>query len=149
MRARLLFIVTAVAEGVAGLALLVSPALLAKILIGAPFDTLADSVVGRVAGAALITLGLTCWLACNDEQSRAATGLIGAMLFYNLATVLVLAYAGLGSRLFGVGLWPAVGLHALMAMWCLVCLRESLNRSKLDSAGYQDGLEDDLSAREK
>jgi len=129
MRTKLLFIVTAVSEAGAGLALLVSPALLAAILIGAPFDTLADSVVGRVAGAALLTLGLACWLARNDEQSRAATGLIVAMLLYNVATVLVLAFAGLGWRLLGVGLWPAVVLHALMAVWCLACLR--LNRSKL------------------
>ena len=129
MRTKLLFIVTAVSEAGTGLALLVSPALLAAILIGAPFDTRADSVVGRVAGAALLTLGLACWLARNDEQSRAATGLIVAMLLYNVATVLVLAFAGLGWRLLGVGLWPAVVLHALMAGWCLACLR--LNRSKL------------------
>ena len=129
MRTKLLFIVTAVIEAGTGLALLVSPALLAAILIGAPFDTLADSVVGRVAGAALLTLGLACWLARNDEQSRAATGLIVAMLLYNVATLLVLAFAGLGWGLLGVGLWPAVVLHALMAVWCLACLR--LNRSKL------------------
>jgi len=129
IRTKLLFIVTAVSEAGTGLVLLVSPALLAAILIGAPFETLADSVVGRVAGAALLTLGLACWLARNDEQSRAATGLIVAMLLYNVATVLVLAFAGLGWRLLGVGLWPAVVLHALMAGWCLACLR--LNRSKL------------------
>jgi hypothetical protein len=72
MRTKLLFIVTAAIEEGTGLALLVSPALLAAILTGAAFDTLADSVVGRVAGAALLTLGLACWLARNDKQSRAA-----------------------------------------------------------------------------
>ena len=125
MRTKLLFIVTAVSEAGAGLALLVSPVLLAAILIGLPFDTLADSVVGRIAGAALLTLGLACWLARNDAQSRAATGLIVAMLLYNVATVLVLAFAGLGWRLLGVGLWPAVVLHALMAVWCFACLRSN------------------------
>ncbi|HEY0320049.1 MAG TPA: hypothetical protein VGC66_03685 [Pyrinomonadaceae bacterium] len=122
MKTKPLFIVTAVIEVGAGLALLVSPALLASILIGAPFDTSADSVVGRVAGAALLALGLACWLARNDGPSRAATGLIGSMLLYNVAAVLVLAYAGLGWRLFGVGLWPAVVFHALMVVWCLACL---------------------------
>jgi len=129
MRTKLLFIVTAASEAGAGLALLVSPALLAAILIGAPFETLADSVVGRVAGAALLTLGLACWLARNAEQSRAATGLIVAMLLYNVATVLVLAFAAISRRLPAVGLWPAVVLHALMAVWCLTCLRS--NRGKL------------------
>ncbi len=130
MRTKLLFIVTAVIEVGAGLPLLVSPALAVSVLIGAPFDTSADSVVGRVAGAALLALGLACWMARNDEQSRAATGLIVSMLLYNAAAVVVLAYAGLGWRLFAVGLWPTVVLHALMAVWCLACLRESLNRNK-------------------
>jgi hypothetical protein len=130
MRTKPLFSVTAVFEAGTGLALLVSPALVASVLIGAPFGTLADSVVGRVAGAALLALGLACWLARDDGPSRAAAGLIGSMLFYNVATIVVLAFAGLGWRLIGVGLWPAVVLHALMAVWCLACLRESLNRSE-------------------
>lgn len=118
MKPRLLFIVTAVFEVATGLALLVSPALTVAILIGAPFDTPADSVVGRVAGAALLALGVACWLARNDEHARAATGLIVSMLLYNVAAAAVLAYAGVGLRLFGIGLWPAVVLHSLMAVWC-------------------------------
>jgi hypothetical protein len=90
----------------------------AAILIGAPFETKADSVVGRVAGAALLSLGVASWLARNDEHDRAATGLIVSLLLYNFAAFVVLAYAGLGLRLFGIGLWPAVLLHAVMAVWC-------------------------------
>ena len=119
MKTGLLFIVTAVLEVGIGLALLVSPALAVSILIGAPFETAADSVVGRVCGAALLALAVACWLARNDEPTRAATGLIVAMLFYNVAAFAVLAYAGVGLRLFGIGLWPAVVLHAVMAGWCL------------------------------
>ena len=126
---RTLLIVTAVIEAGTGLALAMSPSAPVAMLLGSSLDTPTGLVVGRVAGAALLSLGIACWLARNDEQSRAATGLIVAMLLYNVATVLVLAFAGLGWRLLGVGLWPAVVLHALMAVWCLACLR--LNRSKL------------------
>ena len=119
MKTRLLLIVTAVLEGGTGLALLVSPALVVSILIGASFETTADSVVGRVAGAALLALGAASWLARNDENSRAATGLIVSLVLYNVGAVVVLAYAGVGLRLFGIGLWPAVVLHAVMAVWCL------------------------------
>jgi hypothetical protein len=67
MRIKPLFMVTAVLEVSTGLALLVSPALVASILIGAPFDTPADSIVGRVAGAALLALGLARgWAAHAD-----------------------------------------------------------------------------------
>ena len=122
MKTKPLFIATTVIEAGTGLALLVSPALLASILIGAPFDTPADSVVGRIGGAALLALGIACWLARDDGQSRAGRGVIAAMLLYNVGAVTVLAYAGIGLRLSGVGLWPAVVLHAAMAVWCLACV---------------------------
>lgn len=122
MKTRPLFIASAVIELAAGLALIVSPALVASILIGAPFDTPADSVVGRVTGAALLALGGACWLARNDEQNRAASGIVSGMLLYNAVVVLVLADAGVVLHLSGIGLWPAVVLHAAMAVWCLVCL---------------------------
>jgi hypothetical protein len=122
LKPKLLFIVTAVIEAGTGVALLVSPAMVASILIGTSFDSPADVVVGRVAGAALLALGVACWPARNDERSRAATGIVAGMLLYNVATVLVLTYGGIGLRLFGVGLWPAIVLHAAMAVWCLACL---------------------------
>jgi hypothetical protein len=122
MKSKPLFIATAVIEAGTGLTLIVSPALVASILIGAPFDTPADSVFGRVAGAALLALGFACWRARDDMLSRSARGLVSAMLLYNVAVAVVLAYAGMGLRLFGIGLWPAVVLHLAMAVWCLACL---------------------------
>jgi hypothetical protein len=38
------------------------------------------------------------------------------MLFYNVAVATLLAYAGLGLGLFGIGLWPTVALHAALAL---------------------------------
>ncbi len=118
-----LFIVTAVIEAGAGLALLVSPAVAVWLLFGTEFDTPAATAVARVAGAALLSLGVACWLARHDEQSRAATGLTATMLLYNTAVVVILAHAGLVSGLVGIGLWPGIVLHVSMAVWCLVCLR--------------------------
>lgn len=122
MKTKPLFIATTVIEAGAGLALIVSPALAASILIGVPFDTPADSVVGRVAGAALLALALACWRARTDELSQARSGIVSGMLLYNAVAVLVLADAGIVLHLSGIGLWPAVVLHAAMAVWCLVCL---------------------------
>lgn len=122
MKTKPLFIATTVIEAGAGLALIVSPALVASILIGVPFDTPADSVVGRVAGAALLALALACWRARTDELSQARSGIVSGMLLYNAVAVLVLADAGIVLHLSGIGLWPAVVLHAAMAVWCLICL---------------------------
>jgi len=67
---RTLLIVTALLEAATGLALAASPSLLISLLIGSPLDTRPGSVVGRLAGIALLTLGSVCWLARNDEQGR-------------------------------------------------------------------------------
>ena len=117
-------ILTAVIEAATGLALIVVPAIVVRLLLGAEISG-ASIPLGRVAGAALLALGVACWLARNDRQSRTARGLVVAMLVYNIVATAVLAFAGIGLGLHGVALWPAVVLHAVMAIWCMVCLRRS------------------------
>ena len=123
MVATKLLIVTALLETATGLALLLSPSLVAAVLLGASLDAPAALVVGRMAGAALLSLGGACWLARNDGPNRALRGLVAAMLLYNCAAVVVLANAGAGVRLVGVLMWPAVALHSALAVWCIACLR--------------------------
>ena len=115
-------IVTAVIEVGAGLALLGFPSAVAMLLLGTPLETSAALTVARVAGAGLLALGVACWFARSDMQSHAAIGLVAAMLLYNAAAVAVLAYAGICLGLHGALLWPAVFLHAAMAVWCAACL---------------------------
>lgn len=117
-----LLIVTTMIEVGAGLALLVVPSAAVALLLGSPLDTPAALTLGRVAGAALLALGVACWLAQYDAQSCAARGLVSAMLLYNLGTVVILGAAGIQSQPAGVALWPAVVLHAAITVWCVSCL---------------------------
>ncbi len=117
-----LLIVTALLEAATGLAFSLSPAMPVSLLLGAALDTPGGLTVARVAGAALLSLGVACWFARDDRQGCAARGVVAAMLLYNVAAVAVLAHAGFGLGLKGIGLWPAVGLHAALAVWCLACL---------------------------
>ena len=114
--------VTAVAEVGAGLALLACPSATVTLMVGAPLETPAALSVARLGGAGLFALGLACWLSREDTQSRAARGLVAAMLLYNVAAVAVLAFASIGFGMHGVALWPVVVLHALLAVWCVACL---------------------------
>jgi hypothetical protein len=123
MTAQQLLIVTALAETATGLMLLVTPQRLIALLLGASLDEPAARVVARIAGAALLSLGCACWLTRKDSQNRAVSGLIAAMLLYNVVAAAVLAHAGASARLVGVLTWPAVALHAGLAVWCIACTR--------------------------
>ena len=118
-----LLTIAAVLEAATGVALLILPALLFSLLLGARLDHPTEVIVCRVGGAALVALGVACWRARLDGRSRAATGIVAALLFYNVAAVVILLDARLGEALGGIGLWPVIVLHAALAGWCFACLR--------------------------
>jgi hypothetical protein len=118
-----LLVVTAGIEVLTGLALVISPGPPILLLSGAVIDTMGGLLVSRLAGAAQLALGLSCWLARNDAQSRAAHGLVAAMLLYNVAAVALLVYASVGVKLSAIGLWPSALLHLALSFWCIACLR--------------------------
>jgi len=115
---------TAIIEAATGLGLIAVPAIVVRLLFDAEI-TGASIPLARVAGVALLALGVACWLARDDTQTRAARGLVSAMVLYNLGAVIILGSAGLGSQSVGIALWPAVILHAAMAVWCVACLRRT------------------------
>jgi len=114
-----LLVVTAVVEGATGLALVALPSRLAMLLLGSSLDAPAALTMARVAGVALVALAAGCWLMRLEGPSRAARSLVAAMAIYHTGVALVLAYAGLGFALSGLGLWPTVVAHAAMTAWCL------------------------------
>jgi hypothetical protein len=93
----------AVGEAATGLALLMAPSLTGQLLLGTGLTGVA-ATVARVAGIALIALGVACW---------PGTPLVG-MLSYSAAVTLYLAYVGLSGSPTGILLWPAVVLHVIL-----------------------------------
>lgn len=112
-----LLIATATIEYLTGLVLVSLPSELASLLLGSTLDSPVALTVARVAGVALIALGIACWIARHDNHSIAAKGLVAAMIVYNVGVLAVLIYAGVGLGLSGIGLWPVVLLHFVMAVW--------------------------------
>ena len=97
-----LLVATAVLEGTTGLALVALPSQLATLLLGSSLDAPAALTLARVAGVALVALAVTCWLARHDGQSRAARGLVGAMVLYHTGVAIVLAYTNIGLAVSGL-----------------------------------------------
>ncbi len=119
-----LLTVKAVVEVGAGLALALFPSLVVSLLLGLPVNTPVGTVISRMAGVALLTMGIACWLARNDSKSRATTRLIVALLFYDAGVVVILLFARLAVGLSGIVLWPAVVLHSGLGWWSLLYLRK-------------------------
>jgi hypothetical protein len=120
-----LLTITAVIEAAAGVGLLILPSTVILMLLAVPLETTATITVGRIGGAALLALGIACWVARDETQSHGGRGMFAAMIFYNIGAVLILGAAGVGSQPVGIALWPAVALHAVMAVWCGVSLTEA------------------------
>ena len=96
-------IFAAVGEAATGVALLIVPSLVGWLLLGEELTGIAIPVA-RVAGIALIALGVACW----PGPPRVG------MLTYSAAVTLYLAYLGFAGGLGGILLWPAVILHLIL-----------------------------------
>ena len=112
MAAVWLLSLAAAIEAVTGLALIISPQAVTRLLLGADLAG-AGIAVGRVAGIALLSLGLLCWMSRQDANK---TAVLTAMLAYNLLVTAYLVYLGFDGNLVGRLLWPAVGIHALLTL---------------------------------
>jgi hypothetical protein len=109
----------AVLEAATGLALVIQPALVAQLLFG---DGVAGAgmALSRVAGCALLALGVACWPSREVESGIARSA--RALLTYSLLVTIYLVYLGIVAHLAGILLWPGVAAHAvwillLVAAW--------------------------------
>lgn len=100
-----LLALAAAGEAAFGLVLLASPPVVVRLLFDAEIAG-AGMVMSRVAGIALIALGVACW---------PGPPLVG-MLTYSAVVTLYLAYVGFAGDLTGVVLWPAVVLHVILTV---------------------------------
>ena len=122
MKTKALLIVTAAAESGTGVALLVAPSLVTALLLGARLDSPTATVVARIAGAALFSIGLTCWLVRKSPEGDGHAGRVVGLLVYNVAVAALLVFATVAEHLHGIALWPAVAFHASLSIWCGVSL---------------------------
>ena len=110
-----LLIFASLAEGGFGLLLLAYPPFVARLLFAAEVSG-AGVILARLTGMCLIALAIACW---PSDGSRSA---YYGMLTWSVLAMLYLAITGLGGSA-GILLWPAVGVHAIIAVLLLRALR--------------------------
>jgi hypothetical protein len=107
----------AVVEIGTGVVLMVDPDIVVRLLLGVEIYGVAVAL-GRCFGAALLGLGLASWPGRGGAGS--AGGAVCGMLAYNALVATYLAFLGAARHLAGPLLWPAVLLHAVVAVLLLV-----------------------------
>jgi len=109
---KILLAIAAVSEAALGLALLVYPPIVIRLLLGAEIIGVGD-VVSRFTGVALISFGVACWPTGSARQA------LDGMLTYGTLAALYLAYVGVRGQEVGVLLWPAVAVHLILVILLL------------------------------
>lgn len=108
-----LLALTAAIETATGLVLMAIPAVVVRLLLGMEISG-ASNPLSRLAGLALLSLGVACWP--QREPTGNTVPALRAMLIYNVLIALYLAYLGRVEHLGGVLLWSGVALHTLLAL---------------------------------
>lgn len=111
MTTRLLTTVSAAIETATGIALIAVPELVGRVLLGVSLSE-SGVAVARLAGVALLSLGLACWPTAEHATSSVLRGL----LVYNLLAAVYLGYLRASGEFVGILLWPACALHAVLAI---------------------------------
>ena len=118
----------AIAEAATGLIVLTIPSIAVRALFGIEIDG-AAIVMSRIAGVALIGLGVACWpgrvrpirapLSGGANQGDNIQQLYG-MLTYSVLVTLYLIRIGIRGSPVGPLLWPAVLVHAVLIILLVV-----------------------------
>jgi hypothetical protein len=110
-----LLMCAAVLEGLAGIVLTLAPGVVIVLLFGgAPGAT--SSMVGRLAGIALLSLGIACWGAHADGAGTARTSTVRGITLYNAGAGLLLIAVATSWSTAGVVTWIAGILHLGLAV---------------------------------
>lgn len=122
-----LLILAAVVECLAGLAFILFPAFTIALLLG-PEPGSVGLMIARVAGVALLALGVACAGAATEVAGAARAWTVTAITLYNAgAGLLLVAFAARGMA-DGPVVWVAGVLHMGLALAFATCAFANLDR---------------------
>jgi hypothetical protein len=110
---RLLMLAAGIEVGT-GLFLIVAPSLFTQLIFAGPL-TAPGQALAPLAGFGLLALALACW----PSSAAGWSGLqaLRAFLLFSVLCAIYLIFRGVtGGTQIGILLWPAAGLHAVLAL---------------------------------
>ena len=102
-----ILMLAALAEAGTGVILLAYPPIVVRLLFDAEIAG-AGASMSRLAGMALIGLGVACWPGTDTRWA------FHGMVTYSLLAMLYLIYIGVRAEGVGLLLWPGVVVHAIL-----------------------------------
>jgi hypothetical protein len=112
-RVRSIIVAAALEPAATGLILIIHPVLFSWLVLGADLSE-PGQTLGRLAGITLIAFGIACWPA--PVPATYPPPVVRALLIYTALATIYPLYLGIGGKLVGVLLWPAVALHAILTV---------------------------------
>ena len=103
----------ALAEAGTGVILVAYPPIVVGLLFGAEISG-AGLIMSRIAGIALIGLGVACWPGTSAIQQ------LYGMLTYSTLAMLYLIRIGIRGAPIGLLLWPGVAAHVILVVFLVV-----------------------------
>ena len=111
MKTTALIKLSATIEAITGLAVIASPSLVVRLLLGADLAS-GGVALGRIGGMGLLSLAIACWPGVKTDLPQ----VIRALFVYNLLAGLYLGFLGAAHLFFTYLLWPASALHIVIAI---------------------------------
>ena len=104
-----ILMLAAMAEAGTGVLLIASPPIVVRLLFNAEIVG-AGFIMSRLAGSALMGLGVACW------PGTGTRGALHGMLTYSVLAMLYLIRIGVRGEAVGLLLWPGVIVHAILIL---------------------------------
>jgi hypothetical protein len=110
---------TAILEGLTGIALIAIPNIIVLFLLGKPTNGPEGKITAMIAGTAILSLAVICWLL---RETPALRKLVKGMLFYNCVIIAIAMYGMFWYGITNPGLWFVIFSHSVFFVWGAVTL---------------------------
>ncbi len=114
---------TAIVEALTGILLVLVPGRVVSVLFGTELTDKTGIILAMLAGVAIFSLSLICWLLAEQDAALAA---VQALLVYNVTVTFILLYGKFAFGIQGWVLWLIIIFHGVQSLQSLRFLRKKV-----------------------